>query len=56
MSFTIVINGAHVAVPNGAVAYKYAEPGTGRGACWVYDHDNARRIESENPDLIVWAQ
>jgi len=53
MSFTITINGSEVEVPDGAVAWKHADPI--EGAYWIYDHDNARRIESEDPSLIVWA-
>ena len=52
-SVTITVNGREREVPDGAVAWKHARGGVGGG--WVYDHDNARRIESEDPARIVWA-
>jgi len=47
------INGSMVAVPDGAVAYKYADPT--EAARWIYDVAEAKDIEGEDPSLIVWA-
>lgn len=38
--------------PEGAVAYKYADPT--EDARWIYDADEAREIAAEDPSLIVW--
>jgi hypothetical protein len=54
MTATIIINGAAVAVPAGATAYKYADPTD--DARWIYDTDEARQIASEDTNLIVWCQ
>jgi hypothetical protein len=51
MSQSIVINGVAVAVPIGAVAYKYADPI--EDARWIYDASEAARIQSEDASLIV---
>lgn len=48
---TIAINGKSTPVPAGAVAYKYADPT--EDARWIYDEDDARDIEREDPSLIV---
>lgn len=48
---TITINGTSVAVPENAVAYKYADPID--DARWIYDADEARLIQREDPSLIV---
>lgn len=37
--------------PEGAVAYKYADPT--EDACWLYSEDDVRDIEREDPSLIV---
>ena len=39
--------------PEGAVAYKYADPT--EDARWIFDADEAREIAAEDPSLIVWA-
>lgn len=51
MSKTIKINGIAVAVPENAVAYKYADPTD--DARWIYDADEALSIQREDPSLIV---
>jgi hypothetical protein len=51
---TATINGTRVAAPEGAVAYKYADPV--EDARWLYDDDYARRIEAEDPSLIEWVK
>lgn len=50
---TIKINGVSMQVPDGAIAYKYADPT--EGARWLYDADEAADIEREDPSLIVYA-
>lgn len=45
------INGVRVAAPDGALAYKYADPV--EDARWIYDADEWGRIASEDPSLIV---
>jgi hypothetical protein len=47
----IRINGVETAVPEGAVAYKYADPT--EDARWVYDEDDAADIRREDPSLLV---
>ncbi len=47
------INGTTISAPDNAVAYKYADPT--EDARWVYDEREAREIENEDPNLIVWA-
>jgi len=37
--------------PEGAVAYKYADPT--EDARWIFDADEAREIAAEDPSLIV---
>lgn len=51
MSKTININGVAVAVPENAVAYKYADPI--EDARWIYDASEAESIRREDPSLIV---
>ena len=53
MSKSITINGVATAVPDGAVAYKYADPI--EDARWIYDAAEARQIAREDRSLIVWA-
>jgi len=38
-------------VPDGALAYKHADPT--EDACWLYSEDDVRDIEREDPSLIV---
>ena len=47
---TIEINGTAVAVPDQAIAYKYADPI--EDARWILDATEARQIASEDPSLI----
>jgi hypothetical protein len=49
---SISINGVAVEPPDGAVAYKHADPAA--DAYWVYTEERAREIEAEAPQLIVW--
>ena len=49
---SITINGEAVEVPDGAVAYKYADPI--EDAYWVYTDERAHEIAGEDPSLIVW--
>ncbi len=51
MSETMLINGTAVAVPDGALAYKYADPT--EEARWVYDWDDLKAIRREDPSLLV---
>jgi hypothetical protein len=51
MTETIKINERDVQVPEGAVAYKYADPT--EDARWLYSEDEVRQIEREDPGLIV---
>lgn len=51
MSKTIQINGVAVAVPEGAVAYKYADPT--EGPRWIYDEADLVEISNEDPSLLV---
>ena len=51
MSTSIEINGVTVAVPENAVAYKYADPT--EDARWIYDESEANHIRREDPSLIV---
>ena len=51
MSKTVTINGVAVAVPSGAVAYKYADPMD--DARWVYDASEIAQIRREDASLIV---
>lgn len=53
MTQTIKINDVTTEVPAGAVAYKYADPT--EDARWIYDANEARDIEKEDPSLIVYA-
>lgn len=46
----IKINNVVIAMPAGAVAYKYADPID--DACWIFDEDEANEIEREDPALI----
>jgi len=50
----IKINGTTVAAPRDAVAYKYQDPV--EEAKWIYDPEEAREIEREDPGLIVWVE
>ena len=52
MSNTIEINGKETEIPEGAVAYKYADPT--EPARWIYLINDARKIELEDPSLIKW--
>ncbi len=54
MTQTIKINGVTTEVPAGAVAYKHADPT--EDARWIYDANEARDIEKEDPSLIVYAK
>lgn len=38
-------------VPDGAIAFKYADPT--QGWCWVYTEELLREVEAEDPSLIV---
>ena len=49
---TITIRGVKIAAPEGAVAYKYADPE--EDARWIYDEDEATEIAAEDPSLLVW--
>lgn len=49
---SIEINGEDAQVPAGAVAYKYADPT--EDARWIENADEARKIEREDANLIVW--
>lgn len=51
MTTTININGTAIAVPDGAIAYKYADPT--EDARWVYDEADLQQIASEDPRLLV---
>ena len=51
---SIVINGTSVAAPDGAAAYKYADPT--EDARWLYDLEEAREIELIDPSLIVYVE
>lgn len=53
MGTTIQINGIETQVPEGAVAFKYADPT--EGARWITDRNEASEIASEDPSLVVWA-
>jgi hypothetical protein len=50
----VVINGVTVAAPEGAIAYKYADPT--EDARWVYLTADAREIEREDPGLLAWVE
>src|ERR1039458_6928153 len=52
MSLTININGENTEVPEGAVAWKYADPT--EDACWIYTYAEAEEIQREDGGLIVW--
>ena len=49
-----IINGTIIAAPDNAVAYKYADPT--EDARWVFDEGEAREIEGEDPNIIVWVE
>lgn len=51
---TIRVNGREVEVPEGAIAYKHADPT--EGARWVYDEQDLRDIKREDPSLVVEAE
>lgn len=51
MSRTAIINGTAVAAPDHAIAYKYADPT--EDARWIYDEDDLRAIEREDPSLVA---
>lgn len=48
------INNVKTEAPEGAVAWKYADPT--EDARWIYDADEAREIEREDPSLIEWVK
>jgi hypothetical protein len=48
---TIKVNGVETQVPEGAIAYKYADPT--EGARWVYEQDDLDEIRSADPSLLV---
>lgn len=48
---TIQINGVKTQVPEGAIAYKYADPT--EDARWIYDESDLAEIRREDPSLIV---
>lgn len=48
----VTIRGVTIAAPEGAVAYKYADPA--EDARWVYDGGEAAEIAAEDPSLLVW--
>lgn len=50
---TITINGSTVTVPEGAVAWKHADPT--EDARWLFDAAEAAEVAREDPSLIVWA-
>lgn len=52
MTMTIQINGIDTEVPEGAVAYKYADPTEEEK--WIYDEQEALEIAAEDDSLIVW--
>jgi hypothetical protein len=49
--YTIIVDGREVEVPAGAVAWRHASG----GGWWLYTRDSALRVESVDPDAIVWA-
>lgn len=51
MTATAIINGIAITAPDGAIAYKYADPT--EDARWVYAEDDLRAVKSEDPSLIV---
>lgn len=51
---TIQINGQPTQVPEGAIAYKYADPI--EDARWVYDEADLRDIRREDPSLLVMVE
>ena len=48
----LVIDGEPTEVPAGAVAWKLTD--TVEDACWLYDEVEARAIEREDPEVVVW--
>jgi hypothetical protein len=46
-----VINGEKTAAPEGAIAYKYADPT--EDARWISDESEAESIANDDPSLIV---
>lgn len=52
MNATATINGTPTPAPEGAIAWKYADP-TEDGR-WLYDIDEVEAIEAEDPSLIVY--
>ena len=51
MSGHVIINGVSVAVPVGAIAYKYADPT--EDARWIFDEEELRSIMRDDPSLIA---
>lgn len=51
---TATINGRPTEAPEGAVAFKYADPI--EDARWIGDEDEARDIAGDDPTLIVWVE
>jgi hypothetical protein len=48
----VEINGVVVAMPPGAVAYKYADPV--EDARWLFDERDATRVAQTDPSLVCW--
>lgn len=46
-----VINGTKTQAPDGAIAYKYADPI--EEARWVYDNEDLDEIRRADPSLLV---
>lgn len=51
MHKTIQINGQCLQVPEGALAFKYADPT--EGPRWVFDVDDLLDIRASDPSLLV---
>jgi hypothetical protein len=49
----LVIDGEPMAVPSGAVAFKYDD--AVEAACWLFEAEEAEQIAREDPAVIVWA-
>lgn len=45
------INGTVVTAPEGAIAYKYADPT--EDARWIYDERDLAEITADDPNLVV---
>ena len=49
---TVSINDVSVALPDGAIAYRYGDDD--EPARWIYSEEDAHAIEDEDPELIEW--